>query len=247
MLDQRLGCTRGARVHREAKCLPGSLLADPRGREIPGTPEAVPTEELTRESGEEDPGQNWPPNRDTRRPRRVRDSYVSKQVREHAGCPSNGPGPMKRRRKRYRSRRRQRPSRTRRIMKTQAPVWLSIVGLLCGLQPATSLPWGKGGKWYNLTSPIRRAADERGETYWAVARGVPSLRIMGWGSQTVPLKLHGNATVVLGLHEHGTLPIPMERPLKKPLTLPSRPPFASIHTYGTLLHGHPKTRPAWAT
>ncbi|XP_074047982.1 uncharacterized protein LOC141491192 [Macrotis lagotis] len=126
---------------------------------------------------------------------------------------------MKRRRKRYRSGRRQRPSRTRRIMKTQAPVWLSIMGLLCGLQPATPLPWGKGGKWYNLTSPIRRAADERGETYWAVARGVPSLRIMGWGSQTVPLKLHGNATIVLGLHEHGTLPIPMERPLKKPLTL----------------------------
>ncbi|XP_072503514.1 uncharacterized protein [Notamacropus eugenii] len=53
-------------------------------------------------------------------------------------------------------------------------------------------------KWYNLTSPQRRQADEQGHHYWAVMKDPPTVRVLGWGNGPSKLFVRGNASKLVG-------------------------------------------------
>ncbi|XP_072509286.1 uncharacterized protein [Notamacropus eugenii] len=98
------------------------------------------------------------------------------------------------RRRRRRRGHRRRPTARTRSRRNQAKKLAELFLLQLSLSMAQASP----SKWYNLTSPQRRQADERGQHYWAVMKDPPTVRVLGWGNGPSKLFVEGNATVLVG-------------------------------------------------
>lgn len=61
---------------------------------------------------------------------------------------------------------------------------------------------GSHSRWYNLTRPERRAADERGDQYWAFLKNPPALKALGWGNGPSRLMVQGNISKLVGDDPH---------------------------------------------